>query len=99
VDYDNFVAEDRRLVTLRLLEKAAGYKLNSTVLAMNLERLGHAVSRDQVKTDIAWLAEQGLVKQEVLTEIAVVVASITPRGLDVATGRAIVPGVKRPSPV
>lgn len=44
-----------------------------------------------------WLAEQGLVRTEEL-EAGVLVAAITERGLDVAGGRAVVPGVRRAPP-
>jgi len=97
VDYNAFLAEDRRLVILRLLTDASGYKLNASVLQMSLDRLAHSVSRDQVQTDIAWLAEQGLVRREEVG--GVVIAHIVARGIDVAAGRAVVPGVKRPAPV
>ena len=49
-----------------------------------------------MNADVAWLEEQGLVSREDLGGIIVV--KITQRGLDVAEGRAIVPGVKRPGP-
>jgi hypothetical protein len=86
--------EDRRLVLLRLLAELPAYRANSSVLAMALESYGHAATRDQVRTELHWLCEQGLVEISDLT--AVLVATATERGLDVASGRAIVPGVKRP---
>ncbi|MEZ5648640.1 MAG: ArsR family transcriptional regulator [Alphaproteobacteria bacterium] len=89
--------EDRRLVILRFLEGAAKYALNDSLLQTALETLGHIVSRDTVRSDIAWLAEQGLVTVD-HSLIEVHVARLTARGKDVATGRADVPGVKRPGP-
>jgi Fe2+ or Zn2+ uptake regulation protein len=94
---DVFTA-DRRLVILRLLEQAPGYAANDSILHSGLEHVGHRCSRDQVRTDLAWLAEQGLVEVEMLPGAKIVVATIVARGLDVANGRATVPGVKRPSP-
>jgi Fe2+ or Zn2+ uptake regulation protein len=91
------LAEDRRLVILRLLEQAPGYQLNASVLHSGLDRIGHDVSRDVLRTDLAWLAEQGLVTLDHLAE-GVTVATLTERGLDAAHGRAIIPGVKRPAP-
>jgi Fe2+ or Zn2+ uptake regulation protein len=88
--------EDRRLVILRLLAETPEYRLNESTMAVALEDFGHPVSRDQVRTDFAWLAEQGLVNLEELVEIKIATATV--RGLDVAAGRAIVPGVRRPSP-
>ncbi|EDQ2494188.1 ArsR family transcriptional regulator, partial [Salmonella enterica subsp. enterica] len=49
---------------------------------------------DQVKTELRWLEEQSLVRTETLESVLVV--WLTERGADVAAGRTIVPGVKRP---
>ena len=70
------------------------------VLHEVLDSLGHGVSRDQLLADLAWLAEQGLVACDCLKPggNGCTVATLTPRGLDVALGRAVVPGVKRPLP-
>ena len=94
--YLEHLTEDRRLVILRLLKEAPGYSANGSVLHTALARFGHRVSRDQVRGDLAWLEEQGLVKSETID--ALYVATIVQRGLDVAAGDATVPGVKRPSP-
>jgi hypothetical protein len=88
------LAEDRRLALLRFLDAAPGYSANESLLHAALERIGHAVARDVVRSDAAWLAEQGLVRTEAVGGITVV--EITGRGQDVAAGRAVVPGVKRP---
>ena len=92
----DLLASDRRLVILRFLHEDAGYALNTSVLQAALDSIGHAVSRDCVETDCAWLEEQGLVTLERIESVTVV--RLTPRGDDVATGRAYVPGVKRPRP-
>lgn len=96
-DYKDFVAQDRRLVILRVLAEQDDYALNCSVMQMVLTGYGHGVSRDAVRTDYAWLAEQGLVTIEALSE-ALHVAKVTGRGVDVAKGVASVPGVKRPGP-
>lgn len=97
MSYRELVQADRRLVILRLMaESDSGYSANSSVLQLGLETVGHTVSRDVVHTDLAWLCEQGLVKVEPLATVNV--ATLTTRGLDVAKGRATVPGVKRPGP-
>ncbi|WP_041725535.1 VpaChn25_0724 family phage protein [Megalodesulfovibrio gigas] len=90
------LTEDRRLVILRFLSEAQGWHLNTAVLHTALDNYAHSVSRDQVETDAAWLAEQGLVTVEAVGPVRV--ATLTDRGLDVAEGRAVVPGVKRPGP-
>lgn len=94
------LTEDRRLVILRFLSEAPACRLNTAVLRSALDGIGHGVSRDQVETDTAWLAEQGLVTVEELGLSVgnIRVATLTTRGQDVAEGRAVVPGVKRPGP-
>lgn len=89
-------AENRRCAFLRFLTDDADYSLNTSVLQTALEAIGHGVSRDTINADAAWLEEQGLVVREDLDGIVVV--KITQRGADVAAGRAVVPGVKRPGP-
>lgn len=97
MSWNEYVTEDRRLAILRTLDCAEGYSMNESVLQAALERLGHKVSRDRVRTDIAWLAEQGLVESELVANGTVTVAKLTTRGQDVAAARTVHPGVKRPS--
>lgn len=92
--FADYLREDMRLVILRLLSELPQYKANSSVLVAALDQYGHSPSRDQVKTELAWLAEQGLVSCDDLGPVRV--ATLTERGSDVASGRAVVPGVKRP---
>lgn len=93
-EYADFLRQDYRLVILRLLVEMTGYRANSSVLAMALDNYGHTLSRDQVKTELHWLAEQGALT---LTDVGpVLVATLTERGQDIAAGRARVPGIKRP---
>ena len=84
---------DQRLVILRSLVDAGG-EANESILQDCLDVYGHRVSRDQVRTHITWLAEQGLVTNEPVGSYFV--ASLTGRGQDVAEGRSTVPGVKKP---
>jgi Fe2+ or Zn2+ uptake regulation protein len=96
VNFAERIAQDRRLSILRLLERTPGYRVNESLLHLALEDLGHRTSHDQLRAELGWLAEQGLVALE---EIAgVLIATATERGVDVAQGKAIVPGVKRPAP-
>jgi hypothetical protein len=85
-----------RLAILRLLHGAPKFQVNDSVIADVLPELGLAVSRDQVKGFIAWLEEQRLISVEAVG--SVVIATLTQRGGDVATGVISHPGVKRPSP-
>lgn len=89
-------AEDRRLVILRFLAEEPDYRLNTSLLQSLLDAIGHAESRDVINADAAWLRDMGLVLMETLQHI--VVLTLTERGKDVAQGRSVVPGIKRPSP-
>ncbi len=92
--FSDFIRQDVRLVLLRLLVEMTAYRANSSVLTMALDSYGHTLSRDQVKTELHWLAEQGaLTLQDVGP---VMVATLSERGQDIAAGRARVPGIKRP---
>lgn len=94
--YAELMDEDRRLVILRLLVDSGDYTSNEYLLQTALQRLGHAVGGERLRADLAWLTEQGLITCEHLA--GVVVASLTPRGDDIAAGRERHPGVKRPRP-
>ena len=92
--FASFLAEDRRLVILRVLAELPAYRTNSFLLHTLLAKWGHEPSTDQVKGDLAWLREQQLVTVDDVE--GVYIATLTTRGADVAAGRAVVPGVKRP---
>ena len=89
------ITEDRRLCILRLLAHAPGYAANESILHTALKTFGHGVGRDQVRTDLAWLDEQGLVFVEDVGDIKV--ASASARGVEAAQGLVEAPGVKKPS--
>ena len=96
MNFSDHVVADARLCILQSLEADAGYDLNEHVLAAALEALGHSLSRDRLRGELAWLAEQGLAT---VTDVSGVhVARLTARGADSALGRARVPGVARPRP-
>lgn len=94
--YLDYLAEHWRLTVLRVLARAPAYRANDSVLQQALESFGLTTTRDQAKGTLAWLAEQGLITIDDMG--GVIVATITERGRDVATGAAVVPGVKRPGP-
>lgn len=96
MSFAEYQTADRRLVLLKGLEAATQYRANAYLLRHFADSLGHVVSADRIAQDLAWLKEQGLVALE--TAVNVTVATLTERGLDVATGRAKVPGVQQPSP-
>lgn len=94
--YNQAVTEDRRLAILRILADSPQYRANLYLVQRVLANVGHAAAFDVVKTDIAWLAEQGLAESEEVGGLPI--PSLTTRGLDVACGRSMVPGVARPMP-
>lgn len=90
------VQETRRLAILQLLDSASEYQASDALIYQALPGVGLAASMDVVRTEIEWLREQGLVVTEVVGRTSM--ARITLRGIDVALGRASVPGVARPDP-
>lgn len=94
MSFSDYLRKDVRLVSLRILAEMPGYRANSSVLSNLLDQFGHSVTRDQVKTELRWLQEQGLVSIE--DAGSVLVATLQERGQDVASGRAVVDGVARP---
>ena len=96
MDFAALITEDIRLVILRALECDSGYSHNESILHTILDQFGHRISRDRVRTELRWLEEQGFLKIEMAGDY--MVAKLTGRGADVATGCITVPGVKRPRP-
>ena len=92
-----FTMEHVRLTVLRVLADQPSYRANDSVLAQAVDAMGLPCTRDQLRAQLAWLEEQGLARLEHPTP-TLTVAIATERGGDVAHGRAIVPGVQRPSP-
>jgi len=95
-NFDRHLAEDRRLVILSVLEGSAGYETNEYTLEAVLADMAHHVSSVRLRADLAWLAEAGLVTTS--SAGGVTLAKLTGHGLDVARGKAVAPGVKRPRP-
>lgn len=95
-DFTRLVQEDMRLVILMVLAQDADYSHNEYVLRSALRSMGHGISQDKLRSELAWLAEQGLVATS--DTAGVVIARLTARGRDVAEGTSTTPGVKRPEP-
>ena len=94
----NVITKNRRLAILRFLEEDTDYSHNTSVLQSALVQIGHGVSRDVIESDSAWLDEQGLATIDRVEGLPVTVLRITARGLDIARGLAVHPGVDRPLP-
>lgn len=95
MSFKDTIEQDQRLVILRSLKDLSG-TANDSVLQKVLAQWGHRISRDQVKTHLHWLNEQGLL--EIESVMSTDVATITGRGVDVADGLSRVPGVGVPRP-
>lgn len=92
MSYDQYTEQRRRLAILAALFFAQGYRLPLRALRDQVAGIGYEAGIDRIRTDAAWLAEQGLVA---LTGGAV---TITERGHDVVFARSVQPGVSKPAP-
>lgn len=98
MSYGQHFAAHLRLTILRVLSELPGYKCNDSMLTDAADAVGVPATRDQVRTEIAWLAEQRLVTVTDPGLIPLTIATATERGLEAARGRVNVPGVQRPAP-
>lgn len=96
MSYPEHVTEDRRLRMLRTLIDQPTYTANEHYIRAEITALGHNVSRDRVRADIAWLDEQDLIISQEVSGMWL--ATLTARGEDVACGRVRITGVARPHP-
>ena len=96
-NFYDFTMGHARLAVLRALVEAPNHSANDSVLSMLMETLGLPVTRDQLRTQLGWLDEQGLIRLERPTA-ALMVAQLRERGGEVALGKARVDGVQRPAP-
>ena len=99
MSFATVLAEDRRLVILRMLTEAQGFEANETVLKLGLDRFLHHVGRDILRADIQYLTDHQLVRIEKMKVAAgdLWLVTLTASGEDVARGR-LHPGVARLSP-
>lgn len=96
MSYADEIARARRLAILLALYFSPGYTASITFLREQAGRTGYVASLDLMQTELAWLAEQGLI--EMLPGLPGGTLRLTARGEDVALGRTQTPGVRRPSP-
>lgn len=94
--YQEHQSRHRRLSLLRVLSEAGGYTANDSLLVTIVNDFGIVSTRDQVRSEIAWLKDHGFVTTK---EIAgVTIATLTEAGGEIAAGRRTDPGVAKPSP-
>ncbi len=88
--FSTFLAEHRRIAISCLGE--GDYSANESLLAdFCASRIG--ATRDQVRSELTWLGEQGSWTLRTISDV--MIARISERGLEVAAGRVAHPGVKR----
>ena len=90
-------SEHRRITILIALKNSDEYGANTSMLADVLRMYALGCSRDQLKTELNWLKQNGYVTIQELSENTWI-ASITQSGIDVAEGNSTVPGIRRPGP-
>jgi len=100
MSYDRLLIENLRLSILQILQEAPDYAHNEYVLDSALQQLRIGISTDQLRGQLAWLDEQGLIRLASVDGpgMAVRTARLTRRGEDAALGHARIPGVARPRP-
>ena len=96
MDYRDTVRRHRRLAILRHLEGSPEYTGNVSILEDVLTGVGLPSTRDQVRTEINWLAENGFVVARDYDGFVVVTA--TQSGIEIAEARSAHPEIERPSP-
>lgn len=94
--YDEFNRKHRRISILRILSESPEYRANDSLLAMVVNEFGIVSTRDQLRSELTWLREQGFVTLK--DTASILVATMTEAGGEVAAGRRTDPGIARPSP-
>lgn len=96
MSFEQVLAEDRRIAILLSLNESPDRRVNEMVLRSMLGDLGHTVSREMVRADLAFLREHQLVRIETrdLPTGPLQIAELLSGGEDVAKGRRH-PGIAR----
>ena len=90
--------ESVRLCILSILASCPAYTANQEIVAAALRQRGHALNRDQVKIELAWLASAARCIVDHVVE-GIHVATLTAEGAEVLDNTRQVPGIDRPWPV
>ncbi len=96
MDYADTLRRHRRLSILRMLAGAPGYSANESLIEDVLDKFRVTSTRDQVRTELGWLSDQGFVSVEDIGGL--MIATITQNGADVATGKRVHPDIEKPAP-
>ena len=95
MNYLHFRIEGMRRMALVVLSLSPDYRATLTTLRDALSAAGFSPSADVLRTQVAWLAEQGAVT--VAEEGPNLSIALTERGEDIAAGHASVPGIAVPT--
>jgi len=93
-DYQQYMAESRRLAVLSFLATAQQCTAHDVAVKKHLNDSKLTASMDIVRSDLQWLYEQQLLRLDKVD--TVLVATLTARGDDVRLGLSKVPGVAVP---
>jgi len=93
MSYAENVTAARRLAILLALYFSAGYTLPRPALRSQVALTGYIASSTKMAAEIYWLIEMELIEPLELDAVR-----LTSRGEDIALGRSLTPGVRRPSP-
>ncbi|MEM9968477.1 MAG: hypothetical protein AAF755_10285 [Pseudomonadota bacterium] len=94
--YADTLRKHRRLAILRYLEQSQEFTSNISLITDLVNGVGVQSTRDQIATEISWLAENGFVSVE--DNGGFIVTQATQAGVEIALGRASHPQIQRRSP-
>ena len=90
MNFSDYELTDQRLCMIRFLNEQGNKSLNESLLHSAVRGLLN-ISRAQIREQIKWLDEAGLVDIDEIQDI--LVAVLTNKGIDVANGDTTVEGV------
>lgn len=91
--FQEILHEDQRYLTLLSLVHM-GFDGNSNMIKTALDAYGHRVSSSEIELLLSWLSAFGLVELSKIGPFTK--AKLTQKGQDVAEGREVIHGVRRP---
>ena len=94
--YFDYAIGHLRLSLLRALVETPTNQSNDSLLATAMGELGLPFTRDQLRIQLGWLEEQGLIRLARPTD-TLIVATLRERGAEAALGRVHIEGIARPS--
>jgi hypothetical protein len=93
--YQAIVDADLRREVLELLDADPDFAAPAPIIKAGLSAVGRVVSEDKLRTELAWLAEQGFVELQLEP---VLMVKLTVRGSDIVANALIAHGVARRLP-